>query len=113
MSSSAGQSSNSNRRQAWIYISCTFGDMEAEVWMLATFVAPALRRRGLSHGLDIKVIVLFVPANGISSPALDHRLQMIDQCRPFFIGLLGERYGRPSLALDSSLMDRYPWLLNL
>src|SRR5947207_15531919 len=105
MTSSAGPSSSSIRRKAWIYVSSTIGDLEAEIWLLETFVGPALRRRGLSHGLDIKVVVLFVPAAGISSPALDHRLQMIDQCRPFFIGLLGERYGRPPLALDASLVD--------
>src|SRR5262249_44708062 len=40
--------------------------------------------------------------------ALDLCLCQVDECRPFFLGLLGERYGRVSPRPLRS--DRFPWV---
>src|SRR5262249_24112691 len=37
-------------------------------------------------------------------------LAEIDSCRPFFIGLLGERYGYVPATIDPLLVESLPWL---
>src|SRR5207247_840270 len=37
-------------------------------------------------------------------------LEEIKRCRPYFIGLLGERYGWIPEALPADLLEREPWL---
>jgi tetratricopeptide (TPR) repeat protein len=37
-------------------------------------------------------------------------LEEIQRCRPYFIGLLGERYGYIPTQLDPGLVKRFPWL---
>ena len=37
-------------------------------------------------------------------------LAEIDACRPYFVGILGQRYGWECRAFAPGLIDRYPWL---
>ena len=44
--------------------------------------------------------------------ALDFCLQQIDECRPYFIGLLGERYGWVPVSLPQDALAHYGWIQN-
>jgi nephrocystin-3 len=79
-----------------IFISSTFKDMQAERDRLVNRVFPQLRKRFRAAGIELVDIDL---RWGINEEQAERRetlaicLTEIDRCRPFFIGLLGERYG--------------------
>ena len=82
-------------RQLRVFISSTFADMNAERDAL-TIVFPQIKELCEKRG------VVFVPLDlrwGITESAakqgrvLDTCMREIDQSRPFFIGLVGNRYG--------------------
>jgi nephrocystin-3 len=79
-----------------VFISSTFVDMKRERESLVVKVLPALRQRCQ----DVNVFVNFVDLRwGITSEqsesgqVLRTCLTEIDRCRPYFVALLGERYG--------------------
>ncbi len=87
-------------RGAWktvrVFISSTFRDMHAERDHLVKVVFPRLRqwceeRRLHLVDIDLRWGVTKEQANNGAS--LEICLQEIDGSRPFFIGILGERYG--------------------
>src|SRR5262249_61254799 len=45
-----------------------------------------------------------------NNKALEICLQQIDECRPFFVGLLGERYGWIPQKFSEQMLNRYDWL---
>ena len=104
-------------RQLRVFISSTFADMNAERDAL-TVVFPQIKELCEKRG------VIFVPLDlrwGITENAakrgrvLDTCMREIDQSRPFFIGLVGNRYGWvPTIHdigdFDESLQGKYPWL---
>lgn len=106
-----------NQRAIRVFLSSTFRDMQVERNYLVTVVFPRLKRLAQSHGVLLQEIDL---RWGITAEEA-HRgetvaicLDEIDRCRacpPFFIGLLGERYGwipdAPALdALDRAMDSR-------
>ncbi|CAJ0816193.1 DUF4062 domain-containing protein [Ralstonia flaminis] len=106
-----------NQRTIRVFLSSTFRDMQVERNYLVTAVFPRLKRLAQSHGVLLQEIDL---RWGITAEEA-HRgetvaicLDEIDRCRacpPFFIGLLGERYGwipdAPALdALDRAMASR-------
>lgn len=79
-----------------IFVSSTFRDMAAERDLLATRIFPRLERRLEPFGWVLEVIDLRwgITASAVEDglvPALCRR--RIDEARPFFLGLLGARYG--------------------
>jgi telomerase protein component 1 len=83
-------------RTARVFISSTFRDMHAERDHLVKVVFPELRERLLPHRIYLDDIDLRWGITEVESKedrVLDLCLQQIDECRPFFIGILGERYG--------------------
>ena len=105
------------RRQLRVFISSTFADMNAERDSL-TRIFPQI------SALCKKRNVEFVPVDlrwGITESAareghvLDTCMREIDNSRPFFIGIIGNRYGWvPSESdfglMSESLKHRYIWL---
>jgi hypothetical protein len=79
-----------------IFVSSTFRDMTVERDLLATRVFPRLERYLQEHGWVLEVIDL---RWGIPKDAVDEGLvveqcrRQIDDARPFFLGLIGSRYG--------------------
>ncbi|HYG57084.1 MAG TPA: DUF4062 domain-containing protein [Symbiobacteriaceae bacterium] len=75
-----------------VVVSSTFRDMDAEQNHLATHVLPALRRRCADRGIIFIDVDLQwdIPKEVAAVPVC---LDGIDRCRPFFVGLLDERYG--------------------
>ena len=104
-------------RQLRVFISSTFADMNAERDAL-TIVFPQIKELCEKRG------VVFVPLDlrwGITESAakqghvLETCMREIDLSRPFFIGLVGNRYGWvPTIQdigdFDESLQGKYPWL---
>jgi WD40 repeat protein len=83
-------------RTARVFISSTFRDMHAERDHLVKIVFPELRERLLLYRVYLDDIDLrwgITEEEAMKDKVLDLCLQQIDECRPFFIGILGERYG--------------------
>jgi hypothetical protein len=78
-----------------VFISSTFRDMHAERDQLVKVVFPALREleKYRVHLIDIDLRWGVTREQADNDQALDVCLDQIDACRPFFIGILGERYG--------------------
>jgi WD40 repeat protein len=86
--------------QSWrtvrVFISSTFRDMHAERDHLVRIVFPELKERCRQRhvqliDVDLRWGVTEEQAEG--GGALDICLDEIDSCRPYFLGLLGHRYG--------------------
>ena len=100
-------------RQIRVFISSTFQDMQAERDHLVKFVFPELRRlcesRGVTWGeVDLRWGV--TDEQKAEGKVLPLCLEEIKRCRPYFIGLLGERYGWIPEAVPPDLLEREPWL---
>lgn len=88
----------SDRRTVRVFISSTFRDMHAERDHLVTVVFPELRERFEQLGLDFFDVDLRwgVPAkdqNGETANSWEYCQQWIDRVEPFFVCILGQRYG--------------------
>lgn len=104
-----------NSRTVRIFLSSTFRDFEEERRLLVQQVFPALRTRLRERFVELVDIDL---RWGISAEEAEQGqvlsicLDEIDQCRPYFIGLLGERYGwvPPQNDYPTHLADSHTWL---
>src|SRR6266550_3800990 len=83
-------------RTVRVFLSSTFRDMHAERDHLVKVVFPALRERLEPYRvylIDIDLRWGVTREQAENDQVLDLCLQQIDECRPFFLGILGERYG--------------------
>ncbi|MBN1267704.1 MAG: tetratricopeptide repeat protein [Anaerolineales bacterium] len=106
---------NNARREIRVFISSTFNDMQAERDELAKFVFPRLRKRCQERGVSWTSIDLRwgIPAEEVSkSRVLSICLNEIQRCKPYFIGILGERYGWIPETIDPDLAAAEPWLVS-
>jgi WD40 repeat protein len=79
-----------------VFVSSTFLDMHAERDYLNRIVFPELRSRCAKRGADFVGVDLrwgLTEADTQQRGALDACLNEIERCRPFFVSLLGDRYG--------------------
>jgi tetratricopeptide (TPR) repeat protein len=107
------QSLEQNERQIRVFISSTFRDMKAERDYLVKFTFPQLRRlcesRGVTWGeVDLRWGV--TDEEAAEGKVLPICLEEIRRCRPWFIGLLGERYGWVPQHIPDDLLAQQPWL---
>src|SRR5262245_54692393 len=98
------------RRTIRVFVSSTFRDMHAERDHLNRFVFPELRsrcrRRGVEFvGVDLRWGITREEAQ--QGAALAVCLAEIDRCQPFFVGVVGDRYGwvPPPDAIPADLFD--------
>jgi ATPase involved in DNA replication initiation len=104
----------SANRQIRVFVSSTFTDMKADRDYLVKFTFPQLRKlcesRGVTWGeVDLRWGV--TDQEKAEGKVLPIVLAEIERCQPYFIGLLGERYGqvyRDDIPPD--LAERFPWL---
>ena len=79
-----------------VFISSTFRDMQAERGELVKRIFPQLRKlceqRGVVWG-EVDLRWGITPEEAERGEVLPICLAEIERCRPYFIGLLGERYG--------------------
>ena len=85
-------------KQVRVFISSTFRDMHTERDHLVTVVFPELRERVEQLGLEFFDVDLRcgVPAkdlNGETANSWEYCRQWIDRVEPFFVCILGQRYG--------------------
>jgi len=103
--------------QTWktvrVFISSTFRDMDAERDHLVKVVFPELRERMAGRHLylvDIDLRWGITEQDAEQGNALEICLEEIERSRPFFIGILGERYGSLLGTLPDDAEFEYPWL---
>lgn len=103
------------QRVARVYIASTFRDMARERDLLVKRVFPELRERCRARQVEVVEIDL---RWGITEEQVNRGetvsicLAEIDNCRPYFICLLGERYGwvPEKSAIPLPTYESYPWL---
>lgn len=96
-----------------VFISSTFSDMQAERDELAKFIFPQLRKlceqRGTSWG-EVDLRWGITDEQKSEGKVLPICLEEIQRCRPYFVGILGERYGWIPDEIPQELIEREPWL---
>uniref|UniRef100_A0A7S4G7Z1 TROVE domain-containing protein n=1 Tax=Eutreptiella gymnastica TaxID=73025 RepID=A0A7S4G7Z1_9EUGL len=101
-----------------VFISSTFRDMHGERAALTQRVFPALRRRLMQQGIRCHIVEVdlrwgITSDDAASGLTLSMCLNEVERCRPFFIGLLGERYGHHHLenyVVDKPESECFAWL---
>ena len=103
--------------QTWstvrIFVSSTFRDMHAERDYLVRVVFPELRERCAKrrlHLVDVDLRWGVTEEEAEQGRVLDIILDEIDRSRPFFIGILGERYGSVPDQVPEDAEFAHPWL---
>jgi hypothetical protein len=104
---------SSNWRTVRLYLSATYGDMHAERDHLVKVVFPALREQ--LRPFRVELIDVDLRWDVSREQAENERgvllcLDQIDECRPFFLGLIGSRYGWSPAAYPEELRKRFPWV---
>ncbi len=87
--------------------------MHAERDYLVKRVFPQVRERLLPyriHLIDIDLRWGITKEEAENDRVLDLCLQQIDECRPFFVGILGERYGWVPQRMPSLKRPEYGWI---
>lgn len=105
-----------NASVARIFLSSTFRDFAEERELLAKRVFPALRKRLQERFVELVDVDLrwgITPEAAERGEVLPICLAEIDRARPYFVCMLGERYGwvPPADKYDSSLVEQRPWLV--
>ena len=96
-----------------VFVSSTFRDMQKERDELVLRIFPQLRRlceeRGVTWGeVDLRWGITEEQAE--RGEVLPICLEEIKRCRPYFIGLLGERYGWIPDTISEEVVEREPWV---
>ncbi|MBI2471560.1 MAG: tetratricopeptide repeat protein, partial [Planctomycetes bacterium] len=101
------------QRVVRVFISSTFRDMQAERDELMLFVFPELRKRCRERFVEFTEIDLrwgITEEESKKGQVLPICLEEIKRCRPYFIGLLGGRYGWVPDNISPELIEQEPWL---
>ncbi len=110
---SSGLTSVARNRRIRVFVSSTFRDMQAEREELAKRVFPELRKRCEARGVvrdDVDLRWGITEEAAAEGKVLPICLEEIRGCRPYFIGVLGERYGCIPQQIPLSLIEAQPWL---
>ncbi|MFA5414404.1 MAG: DUF4062 domain-containing protein, partial [Methanoregula sp.] len=96
-----------------VFVSSTFHDMKAERDELTLLVFPELRKvceeRGIAWG-EVDLRWGIPKEKSEQGETLNIVLKYIEKCRPYFIGMLGERYGWIDPGAPEKVKDDYPWV---
>jgi len=101
------------QRVVRVFISSTFRDMQAERDELMKIVFPELRKRCRERYVEFTEVDLrwgITEEQSKQGQVLPICLEEIKRCRPYFIGLLGERYGWVPEKIPQELIERESWL---
>ena len=103
-------------REIRVFVSSTFLDMQVERERLIKFVFPELRKICEARDVAWSEVDLrwgVTDEEREMGQVLPICLNVIHRCRPYFIGILGERYGWVPDELPASLLERETWLAPL
>ena len=98
-----------------VFISSTFADMINERNYFNQVLAPQLTRLCEKRGVSFFSVDLrwgITKEEQINGEVLPICLREIDKCRPFFIGMIGNRYGSTLESVSEELASSFPWLVN-
>ena len=103
------------QRAIRVFLSSTFRDFGEERDLLVRKVFPTLRARLAERFVDLVDVDLrwgITEAEAEQGEVLPICLAEIDRARPFFVGLLGERYGwiPPTETYPPAVLEQHPWL---
>jgi len=100
-----------------VFISSTFRDLQEEREHLVKKIFPEIRALCRERGITFTEVDLrwgLTEEEVVLGQVIRTCLEEIDKCRPYFVGLVGERYGwAPPLHdyyKDPELFSRWPWL---
>lgn len=96
-----------------VFISSTFRDMHAERDYLVKVAFPELRERMAKRNLylvDVDLRWGVTEEEAEQGKVLEICLDEIERCQPFFIGILGERYGFIPTKMPEDTEFTHPWL---
>ena len=96
-----------------VFVSSTFRDMQDERDVLVKHVFPQLRQRCRERGVEFVEVDLrwgITEEQAMHGQVLPLCLAEIENCRPYFIGLIGERYGWVPDHIPEELVEVQPWL---
>ena len=100
-------------RQVRVFISSTFRDMQVERELLVKKIFPELRARCRERRVEFMDVDLrwgITEEQAKRGEVLPVCLAEIENCQPYFIGLLGERYGWVPDRINPDLLETQPWL---
>lgn len=109
------QNQINHNRTIRVFISSTFRDMQEERDYLVKFVFPELRRRCRARQVEFVEVDLrwgITDKQAQRGETLPRCLEIINVCRPYFIGILGERYGwiPTKSEIPEKALHEQPWL---
>ncbi len=106
-------SESKTQRLVRIFISSTFRDMHAERDELTKFTFPELRRRCRERQVEFVEVDLrwgITEEETNQGKVLHICLKEIERSKPYFIGLLGKRYGWVPDTIPQEVIDQETWL---
>src|SRR6267143_7232963 len=101
-----------HNRQIRVFVSSTFRDMQEDRDYLVKVVFPQLRKLCEARAVTWTEVDLrwgITDEETAEGKVLPLCLAEIERCRPWFIGLLGERYGWVPDAVAADLLESQPW----
>jgi len=105
--------SDVQQRQIRVFVSSTFRDMHEERNYLVKHTFPKLRKlceeRGVTWG-EVDLRWGINDEQKAEGKVLPICMEEIKRCKPYFIGLLGERYGWVPDTIPQELIERESWL---
>jgi len=99
-----------------VFVSSTFRDMYAERDELAKFTFMELRHRCRERQVELVEVDLrwgITDEQASEGKVLPICLAEIQRTRPYFIGMLGERYGWVPDEIPPALIEQEPWLRDM
>jgi len=100
-----------------VFISSTFSDLHAEREHLVKRVFPEIRALCRDRGITFTEVDLrwgLTEEEGALGRIVRTCLEEVDHCRPYFMGMIGNRYGwvpgYHELHMDPLLLAKYPWI---
>ncbi|MEB3276068.1 MAG: tetratricopeptide repeat protein, partial [Cyanobacteriota bacterium] len=102
-------------RQIRVFLSSTFRDFMQERDLLVKQVFPRLRKQAQERGVEVVDVDLrwgVTQEESEQGKVIGLCLAEIDNCRPYFIGMLGERYGwiPPTNKYPALVLEQQTWL---
>lgn len=98
-------------RTVKVFLSSTFRDMHAERDHLVKVTFPAVRAALLPYRVDLTDIDLrwgITEEDARNEKTVGLCLDLVDDCRPFFLAFLGHRYGWVPAAVPDDIRRRFP-----
>ena len=97
-----------------VFLSSTFADMDKERSYFNEVLVPKLNRICAERGVSFFSVDLrwgITEEDQVDGKVLPICLSEIDKCRPYFIGILGNRYGSILETVPEKISSTIPWLV--